>query len=88
MRFTWHTGHGHLVNPEGPLIVPEPGDPSPYFALDTDSYWDARPGAEVLGLGDPALLERVRALHDPVQEYFEMSLTDRLRDEILQPVKI
>jgi uncharacterized protein (TIGR04255 family) len=87
VRFTWHTGFGHVVNPEGPLIVPEPSEPSPYFAFDTDSYWAARPGAEILGLGDPALLERIRVLHEPVQEYFEMSLTDRLRNEILKPVR-
>jgi uncharacterized protein (TIGR04255 family) len=86
VRFAWHTGNGHAVQPNGPLIVPDPSESGPYLALDTDSYWMARPGTEVLGLGDPALLDRVRRLHEPVQDYFEMTLTDRLRNEVLGPV--
>jgi len=86
VRFAWHTGNGHAVQPVGPLIVPAPSEPGPYLALDTDSYWMARPGTEILGLGDPALLERLHKLHEPVQAYFEMMLTDRLRNEVLGPV--
>jgi uncharacterized protein (TIGR04255 family) len=86
VRFAWHTGNGHAVQPVGPLVVPNPSAPGPYLALDTDSYWTTQPGAEVLGLGDPALMDRVRKLHEPVQSYFEMTLTDRLRQEVLGPV--
>jgi uncharacterized protein (TIGR04255 family) len=86
VRFTWHTGNGHAVQPVGPLIVPNPSPEGPYLALDTDSYWLAQPGMDVIGLGDPALLERVHQLHEPVQNYFEMTLTDRLRQEVLGPV--
>jgi uncharacterized protein (TIGR04255 family) len=86
VRFAWHTGNGHAVQPVGPLIVPDPSPPGPYLALDTDSYWVAQPGTEVVGLGDPTLLDRVRKLHEPVQDYFEMSLTGRLRQEVLGPV--
>jgi uncharacterized protein (TIGR04255 family) len=85
VRFTWHTGNGHAVLPVGPLIVPDPSPAGPYFALDTDSYWVAQPGTDVVGLGDPTLLERVHKLHEPVQDYFEMTLTDKLRDEVLGP---
>lgn len=87
VRFAWHTGVGHAVQPVGPLVVPNPSPPGPYLALDTDSYWTAQPGAEVLGLGDPALIDLVRKLHEPVQRYFEMTLTDRLRQEVLGPVR-
>ena len=87
VRFTWHTGNGHAVQPSGPLIVPNPSEPGPYFALDTDSYWTAKPGTGILGLGDPALLQRVRHLHEPVQALFEMSLTDQLRHDVLLPIE-
>lgn len=86
VRFTWHTGNGHAVQPIGPLIVPDASPPGPYLALDTDSYWEAQPGTDVVGLGDPALLERVHQLHEPIQNYFEMTLTDRLRQEVLGQV--
>lgn len=87
VRFAWHTGATHAVNPSGPLMVPDPSEPGPYFALDTDSYWSATPGTEILGLGDPALVQRIRRLHEPVQELFETSLTDRLRNEVLRPLE-
>jgi uncharacterized protein (TIGR04255 family) len=86
VRFAWHTGNGHAVQPVGPLIVPNPSPPGPYLALDTDSYWVAQPGTQVLGLGDPGLINRVRKLHEPVQSYFEMTLTERLREDVLGPV--
>jgi uncharacterized protein (TIGR04255 family) len=87
VRFTWHTGDGYVVDPTGPLVVPDPDGPGPYFALDTDSYWSAQPGVEILGLGDPALIDRIRRLHDPVQRFFEMSLTDRLRNDVFGPLE-
>jgi uncharacterized protein (TIGR04255 family) len=87
VRFAWHTGTGHVVQPQGPLIVPNPSEPGPYFAIDTDSYWNFVPGGDILALGDPALKQHVDSLHDPVHEFFEMSLTDRLRSEILIPTK-
>ena len=87
VRFAWHTGSGYVVAPNGPLIVPEPSEPGPYFALDTDSYWSAKPGVDIVGLGDPALVDRVRRLHEPVQSFFETSLTDRLRSEVLRPLE-
>jgi uncharacterized protein (TIGR04255 family) len=87
VRFAWHTGTGHAVNPSGPLLVPDPSEPGPYFALDTDSYWSATPGTEILGLGDAALVQRIQRLHEPVQEFFETSLTDRLRNEVLRPLE-
>jgi uncharacterized protein (TIGR04255 family) len=88
VRFAWHTGTGHVVQPQGPLIVPNPSEAGPYFAIDTDSYWNFVPGADILALGDPVLKQHVDSLHDPVHEFFEMSLTDRLRDEILVPGKL
>lgn len=87
VRFAWHTGTGHLVAPQGPLLVPDPSEPGPYFALDTDSYWIASPGVPIVGLGDPTLPARIRQLHDPVQAFFESSLTERLRAEILKPLE-
>lgn len=82
VRFAWHTGDGYAVLPDGPLTIDNPCEPGPYFALDTDSYWAAGPADPALTLADPELIERVRSLHEPVQEYFEMSLTDRLRDDV------
>jgi uncharacterized protein (TIGR04255 family) len=87
VRFAWHTGIGHVVEPQGPLIVPNPSEAGPYFAIDTDSYWNFAPGADILALGDPVLKQHVQALHEPVHDFFEMSLTDRLRKEILIPIK-
>ncbi len=87
VRIAWHTGTGHVVQPQGPLIVPHASEPGPYFAIDTDSYWNFVPGADILALGDPTLKKYVDSLHDPVHEFFEMSLTERLRNEILIPVK-
>jgi uncharacterized protein (TIGR04255 family) len=87
VRFAWHTGTGHVVQPQGPLLVPNPSEPGPYFAIDTDSYWNFIPGTDILTLGDSALKQHVDSLHDPVHEFFEMSLTDRLRNEILIPAK-
>jgi uncharacterized protein (TIGR04255 family) len=86
VRFAWHTGEGYAVQPDGPLRVPNPSAPGPYLALDTDSYWSSEPGTEVLGLGDPLLLERISLLHEPVQEYFESHLTHRIRHDVFQPV--
>lgn len=87
VRFAWHTGTGHAVNPTGPLLVPDPSEPGPYFALDTDSYWMTNPQSAILGLGDPGLLERIVRLHEPVQDFFESSLTDRLRTDVLRPLE-
>jgi uncharacterized protein (TIGR04255 family) len=82
IRFAWHTGTGYAVQPQGPLMVPDPADPGPYFALDTDSYWSAN---EVLGLGDPSLIQRVAKLHEPIKDLFETCITDKLRNEVLLP---
>ncbi len=82
IRFAWHTGTGYAVQPQGPLIVPNPAEPGPYFALDTDSFWTAN---ELLGLGDPVLLERIAKLHEPIKELFENCITGKLRNEVLLP---
>lgn len=87
VRFAWHTGDGYAVNPDGPLRVPDPSPPGPYFALDTDSQWSAEPQLELLLLGDAELHQRIRRLHEPVHSFFEMSLTKRLRTEILKPIQ-
>jgi uncharacterized protein (TIGR04255 family) len=84
IRFTWHTGTGYAVAPQGPLIVPDFAAPDQaYFALDTDSYW--LPAGGVVGLGDPTFTDRITKLHDPIKERFESCITDRLRDEVLLP---
>jgi uncharacterized protein (TIGR04255 family) len=82
IRFAWHTGTGYAVQPHGPLIVPNPADAGPYFALDTDSYWTAN---ELLGLGDPSLVERIAKLHEPIKDLFENCITDKLRNQVLLP---
>lgn len=83
IRFAWHTGTGYAVAPQGPLVVPEPAGPDePYFALDTDSYWNAD---GVVGLGDPSLDDRFVKLHEPIKDHFENCITDKLRNEVLLP---
>lgn len=84
VRFAWQTGVGYAVQPVGPLVVPDPAPPNqPFFLIDTDSRWNAEPGAPILALGEPQLLAAIERLHDPIQDLFEGSITDRLRDEVL-----
>ncbi len=86
VRFAWHTGVGYFVQPEGPLNVPNPAPAGqPYFALDTDSYWLADTSGHVLTVDAADLAARIQRLHDPVQERFESSIEDKLRDEVLIP---
>lgn len=86
VRFAWQTGVGYAVQPTGPLLVPNPAPPDqPFFMIDTDSRWTAQPGEPILTLGEPELLPAIVHLHDQIQDLFETSITDRLRDEILQP---
>lgn len=73
---------GRVVDDTGPLRLPRPPQPGTFFLLDIDSFWsrgttyEAWDSARVLAIAD--------RLHDPIDELFERSLTEKLRDDVLR----
>lgn len=63
-----------------PLLVSPPAASGPFFLIDTDASWTP---AEVPLLDPASVLEKADDLHRYVKELFEASLTDRLREEVL-----
>jgi len=63
-----------------PLLVTAPPASGPFFLIDTDASWTP---AEVPPLDPASVLEKADDLHNYVKELFEASLTDRLRQEVL-----
>lgn len=55
----------------------------PFFLIDTDAAWAPGPGQDVPPLEPNDVLSKADNLHDYVKELFEASLTQRLRDEVL-----
>lgn len=85
VRFAWQSGQGYIVDPHGRLHVPRPAPADqPFFALDTDSFWVEAPGGMSLTIESDELKTAIKRLHDPVEAFFEGSLTDRLRNDIFE----
>jgi uncharacterized protein (TIGR04255 family) len=65
----------HLTRAEVP--------PGPYFLLDTDAFWLARPGDSLVEPTAQALMDMADRLHSPAKALFERSITEKLRREVL-----
>lgn len=59
--------------------LPEPG---PFFLLDIDGSWTRQSDGEIPRL-DSALRDTADRLHDPIRSVFELSVTERYREEVL-----
>ena len=71
---------GYAVDPEGPTRRRDPHPPGPFFLLDSDSYWHDE--TEVPEFDADWICERCDLLHQPVSEFFQIVVTDKLRDEV------
>lgn len=67
----------------GPIARPEMPEPGHYFLLDTDAGWAPRPGEIVPELEVTDVLAKADDLHSHVKRLFEASLTDTIREEVL-----
>jgi uncharacterized protein (TIGR04255 family) len=65
------------------LAVPSVPPSGPFFLIDTDASWTPGPGEEVPPLDTASVITTADDLHGFVKELFEASLTDRLREEVL-----
>jgi uncharacterized protein (TIGR04255 family) len=72
---------GYAVAPEPLVRSPLPA-PSAFFLLDIDSSWTATSGIPEF---DPEhILALCEELHGPVNAFFELLITERLREEVLR----
>ncbi|MDR3202314.1 MAG: TIGR04255 family protein [Bifidobacteriaceae bacterium] len=65
----------HLARPAAPV--------APYFLLDTDASWMAKPGEPLAEPAVEALATVAHRLHAAAKAMFENSITDKLRNEVL-----
>ncbi|MCC2319733.1 TIGR04255 family protein [Cellulomonas xiejunii] len=69
----------------GPNLVrhntPKPG---PFFLLDTDGSWNLEPSSAIPEYDPNRIMEIADRIHRPIKELFELSITDRLRKEVLE----
>jgi len=72
-----------VVGSSAHLVRPEMPGPGPFFLFDTDVAWELPAGAPILEPTEDSLDQLVTRLHTPVREVFEASITDRLRNEVL-----
>ena len=73
--------YGHAVDPGGPTRRQNPPRPGHFFLLDSDSYWSDE--EEVPEYDTEWIMERCDLLYAPASEFFDIAVTDRLRDEVL-----
>lgn len=73
-------GEGYAVDPRGATRRKNPPPPSPFFLLDSDSFWLAN--AEVPEFNASAITSIFDQLHAPVRALFKVAVTDKLRAEI------
>jgi uncharacterized protein (TIGR04255 family) len=73
---------GRTVQQGGPLRVPVETPDGPYFLFDTDASW-ADPDRQVPEFDSDRIAEILDDLHEPCRRLFEASITDRLRDAVL-----
>ena len=73
---------GRAVQEGGPLRLPFETPDGPYFLLDTDASW-ADPDRQIPEFDVERIAEIFDTLHEPCRRLFESSITQRLRDEVL-----
>lgn len=71
-----------VVDPNGPLVIDHPAE-GDRFLIDIDSSWEA-PKDDLPEFDADGVLSRLMDLHGPVREYFERTITDKLRDDLLR----
>lgn len=71
---------GHAVNPKGATRRKNPPAPGLFFLLDSDSFWQA--DDEVPEFDVEMIMERCDLLHAPTREFFQIAVTDKLREEV------
>jgi len=76
--------NGLAVNPDGPLRLAKRQEPGPFFLIDVDSFWAAKPDDEIEEFSADRVLELSDSLHQPIRALFEAAVTDDLRNEILR----
>ena len=73
---------GHAVDPKGATRRKNPPNPSPFFLLDSDSFWQA--DDEIPEFDTELVMQRCDGLHAPTREFFRIAVTDKLRDEVFE----
>jgi len=80
MRFG--TMEGFMVADSGPLALPTPIRDGAFFLVDIDSYWARSATLDEFSVSDAlAISDR---LHQPVNQLFEHSISEKLREEVLR----
>lgn len=73
---------GHAINPKGATRRKNPPTAGPFFLLDSDSFWQAED--EVPEFEADSIMERCDMLHGPTREFFQIAVSDRLRNEVFE----
>ncbi|WP_419923631.1 TIGR04255 family protein [Candidatus Poriferisocius sp.] len=71
---------GYAVDPQIPTRRKNPSRSGLFFLLDSDSFWLGE--EQVPEFNADWILERCDLLHAPVREFFQIAVTDKLRDEV------
>lgn len=74
--------NGYTVDPAGPLKVLVPPEPSPFFLLDCDSFWNAIDELPKFDVDE--IVKRCDRLHEPVRAVFESCISETLRDSVFR----
>lgn len=80
LRLQFSARDGASVIADGPLKRRGPVEAGPFFALDIDSFWDARSPEKALDFDAVQIETTLTRLHRPTGEVFQRALTDRLRE--------
>ena len=71
---------GYAVDPQGSTRRKDPSGPGLFFLLDSDSFWLSE--EEVPEFATDWILRRCDLLHEPAREFFDIAVTDKLRNEV------
>lgn len=71
---------GHAVDPNGATRRKKAPDPGLFFLLDSDSAWEVTD--DVPEFERYKILQICDKLHEPTRQFFQIAVTDRLRDEV------
>jgi uncharacterized protein (TIGR04255 family) len=71
---------GHAVDPRGATRRKNAPPAGPFFLLDSDSAWEA--SDDVPEFSTEAIAGICDELHEPTKAFFQIAVTDKLRDEV------